>query len=145
MMVTYKKVETAEELQDAFHVRQRVFTKEQKIDANADLDVHDIHATHFIALKNKKIIGTVRVYLEDKDNAVIGRLVVLKRERKAGIGTKLMKLAIEHAKNLDAKIAVSSCQVRSFHFYEELGYIKKGKEHLQVGIPHVRMILNLKK
>jgi predicted GNAT family N-acyltransferase len=143
-MITYKKVETAEELQGAFHVRQLVFTKEQGINADADLDTQDIYATHFMTIKNGKIISTVRVFLEE-DKAIIGRLVVLKEERNQGVGTKLMKLAIEHARKNNAKFAVSSCQVRKSHLYEKLGYVKKGKEYTQVGIPHVKMILDLKK
>lgn len=142
-MISYKKVETAEELQGAFHVRQLVFTKEQGIDPNADLDTQDIYATHFIALRDGKIIGTARVFL-DGEKAKIGRLVVLKEERKHGVGRKLMELAIEHAKKNNAKLVISSCQIRKFPFYEELGYVKKGEKYLQVDIPHVKMILDLK-
>ena len=137
-MISYKKAETAEELQGALQVRQLVFTKEQGIEAAADLDIHDAYATHFIALKGKKIIGTARVYLEG-GNAHIGRLVVLKDERKQGVGTKLMEMAIDYANKKGAKSAISSCQVRKYQFYKELGYEKAGNEYSQVGIPHQKM------
>lgn len=141
-MITYKKVETADELQGAFRVRYLVFTKEQGIDANADLDVHDIDATHFIALNDDKLIGTVRIF-PDGENAVIGRLVVLKEERKQGIGTKLMELATEEAKKKGAKKVVCSCQVIAVDFYESLGFKKEGEEFMQVNIPHIKMLLEL--
>lgn len=132
----------AAELQSCLHVRQVVFTKEQGINANADLDVNDIYATHFLALEDDRVIGTVRVFLEG-GKAKIGRLVVLKNYRKHGVGTKLMKMAIKYAKNKKVDMAVSICQVMAISFYEKLGFKKVGKVFLQVGIPHRKMILSL--
>jgi len=141
-MITYKRVETAEDLQGAFRIRQLVFLVEQGIDEKEEFDVNDIFATHFIALKEGKIIGTVRVFPKG-ENAVIGRLAILKEERNQGVGTKLMDLAIEYAKNNTAKLAVASVQVRASDFYESLGFKKKGEEYMEVDIPHIKMVLEL--
>lgn len=59
-----KMVETAAEREAAFALRVRVFVHEQGVPTAEELDEHDRHVTHSIALLNGEAIGTGWVVYE---------------------------------------------------------------------------------
>lgn len=142
MATIYRQAVTKEELKSAFSVRHAVFTIEQKIAPEAVRDDKDKDAVHLIAVKDGKTVGTLRVFLEG-DEAIIGRMAVLKEEREKGVGTNLMKLAIKKSKEMGAKYAVAGAQVRACAFYEKMGFEKTKYRYIEVGIEHIRMRLRL--
>jgi predicted GNAT family N-acyltransferase len=142
MAIAYKQALTRRELKSAFNVRQAVFTIEQRIPPEADIDDKDKDAVHLIAVKDGKIVGTLRVFREG-DDAVIGRMAVLKEDREKGVGTNLMKLAIKKSKEMGARYAVAGAQVRACAFYEKMGFKKTKHTYVEVGIPHIEMKLKL--
>ncbi|MCL2386216.1 MAG: GNAT family N-acetyltransferase [Defluviitaleaceae bacterium] len=71
----------------------------------------------------EKIIGSVRVYIED-NTAYIGKLIVHPEKQSQGIGTKLMK-AIEHECIAERyEIFTSDKSIRTIRLYEHLGYVR---------------------
>jgi predicted GNAT family N-acyltransferase len=139
--VKITRVTTTTELREAFAIRIRVFVKEQKVPAEIELDRDDERAVHFLAvLASGKAIGTARVVVK-RGRAKIGRMAVLKRYRRMGVGKKLLQRAIAAANRLHAPQIYLHAQVAVIGFYERLGFQAVGKTFDEAGIAHRKMIL----
>jgi ElaA protein len=138
---TFKEL-SSEEIYKILKVRNDVFVVEQHCPYE-DIDNVDQQSTHIFYLDDKnQIIAYLRaIPPEVKFNECsIGRVLTLKR--RAGYGTKLMEEAIKY---LNEKYPFSNikieAQVYCLDFYKKLGFKVISKEFLDVGIPHVLMIL----
>ena len=77
-------------------------------------------------------------------NSSIGRVLVKKEHRRKDLGKKIMIKSIEKIKeDKNEKKIELSAQKYLLKFYLELGFKKIGKEYLEDGIPHVKMILKI--
>jgi predicted GNAT family N-acyltransferase len=124
----------------AFAVRNRVFVKEQSVPQEMELDCDDQRALHFLAFAGRHAVGTARVVMS-RGSAKIGRMAVLKRYRKKGVGTKLLKRAIAVAKKQTAQTIYLHAQVAVIDFYQAAGFHCVGPIFHEAGIPHRKMIL----
>ena len=71
--------------------------------------------------------------------ASFGRAVVKKSERGKGVGDELVINCLENIKEKKIKI---SAQSYLKGFYGKHGFITKGEEYLEDGIPHTAMFRN---
>ena len=121
-------------------VRNRVFTEEQKVPAEIEVDEHDEQSTHFVALDQKRCpIGTARLLPDGR----IGRIAVLIEWRRKGVGRALMKETLTVSSQRGIPRVSLHAQVSSIPFYSELGFKTKGPEFYEAGIPHRQMHLDL--
>lgn len=124
---------------DAADIREEVFIKEQGFEKEFD-DI-DNTSIHFVAYNGKEAIGTCRVFKDDdkEKSYILGRLAVVKSERKNHIGSKLIeaveKYIIENGEN-ELKLH-AQCQAAGF--YEKSGFSKYGEIGLDEGCPHIWM------
>jgi ElaA protein len=139
-MVRIRRVSSQQQLKRAFAIRMRVFVREQGVPADMELDRDDARATHLLALIPGKAVGTARIVI-GRGNAKIGRMAVLKRFRRKGVGTKLLKRAIVTAETLGAKKIYLHAQVPVIGFYETVGFRCAGAVFDEAGIPHRKMTL----
>jgi putative N-acetyltransferase (TIGR04045 family) len=133
-----RQIENDEERSVCFEIRKQVFVDEQKLFSDTDLDEHDKEALHLAAVSNDKIIGTVRIYREEEDVWVGGRLAVKKRYRgKAG---KLLVLkAVEIVKANNAKVFKAVIQADNVPFFINLKWKPVGEMFLHHGQMHQLM------
>jgi putative N-acetyltransferase (TIGR04045 family) len=133
-----RQIENDEERAACFEIRKQVFVDEQKLFPDTDLDEHDKEALHLAAVSNDKIIGTVRIYREEEDVWVGGRLAVKKRYRgKAG---KLLVLkAVEIVKANNAKVFKAVIQADNVPFFINLKWKPVGEMFLHHGQMHQLM------
>ncbi len=141
MGVKYKKAETINEFIDLIRLRVEVFVIEQGFEPGWEPDEDDKTSTHFIALSNKKVVGTVRFIQEKKGEYKIGRMCVLKEYRKKGVGRGLMKFMMKELMKLKPKRVWMKSQVRAKGFYEKHGFAAVSKQKEEYGCPHVEMEL----
>lgn len=134
-----KLVETQREHQAALIVRVRVFVQEQKIPVEEELDEDDLSATHAIALVNGAVVGTGRVLYSDSGDARIGRMAVDEAWRRKGIGSHILTVLEETARQRGIEEAILHAQTYVKSFYASHGYVEEGKVFLEVGIEHVQM------
>ncbi|UZQ86472.1 GNAT family N-acetyltransferase [Thermoclostridium stercorarium] len=80
-MLTIKRVENSSEFEQAYKIRVEVFVKEQNVPEEIELDEFDKTAVHVVAYRDDEPVGCGRVFMEG-DYARIGRVAVLKKERK---------------------------------------------------------------
>lgn len=84
-------------------------------------------------------IGTARLLPDGH----IGRMAVLRQWRRRGVGTALLREILNEAEKRNFVQVVLNAQVSAGKFYELLGFQKMGKEFMEAGIPHIKMILKL--
>jgi len=119
-------------------VRQRVFTVEQGVPAEVDVDGTDPTCMHFVAQDARgTVLGTARLM----PTGQIGRMAVLEEHRKHGIGRRLLDMAVAEARRLDMQHVFLHAQCHAKGFYEKSGFVAHGAEFEEAGIPHVEMTL----
>ena len=131
-----------QELYQILRLRSEVFVVEQDC-VYQDLDNKDQISIHIFQKKKNVIVAYTRIFKSGDyyKNASIGRVVVLKKYRGKELGKKIMIYSIEYIKNKlkENKIELSA-QKYLEKFYKDLGFYKIGKDYLEDGIPHQRMI-----
>ena len=134
---------SARELYDILELRVSVFVVEQNCPYQ-ELDGHDKDAYHVWLQDETGIQAYLRVL--DKgvtmDEVAIGRVVT--RQRRIGLGTKILNIGIEVAKDkFAAKKIMLEAQVYAKSLYEKAGFRQVGEEFLEDGIPHIPMLLEI--
>lgn len=137
-----RQIENDDERAACFKIRKQVFVDEQKLFCDTDLDDHDRNAVHIAAVINDKIIGTVRIYREEEDVWVGGRLAVKKRYR-GKVGKLLVLKAVEIVKNNNAKVFKAVIQAENVPFFINLKWKPAGEMFLHHGQMHQLMQLQL--
>ena len=102
-----------------------------------EIDHDDDEALHFLALHEKRPVGTARVVLKDEGQiAKIGRMAVVCEMRGKGFGAAIMQ-AIEADPDVQrTNRLVLEAQTHAIPFYEKLGYVAAGDVYLDCNIPH---------
>ena len=123
-------------------VRRSVFIEEQAIPESEEWDDVDPVARHVLALtKNRDAVGTGRLEPTGK----IGRVAVLPQYRGSGVGSLIMGHLVNQATESGFTSVYLHAQAAAAGFYERLGFRAVGPVFDEVGIPHVRMSLGIKR
>ncbi len=92
-MIRVKKIETKEELAQAYRIREVVFIEEMRLPSNEEYDAHDLEAVHFIAYSSGEPVGTSRYRVTDR-GVKLERFAVLKPFRGKGVGKRLVQTTL---------------------------------------------------
>ncbi|MFC4597901.1 GNAT family N-acetyltransferase [Cohnella hongkongensis] len=137
------RVETMEQLKEAFAVRMEVFVKEQGVPADVELDEYDDSpdaCRHYIVRSGGDTIAAGRYRTYEPGVAKMQRIAVRKRHRGKGVGAFLLKAMEEEAGREGYRASILDAQCSAEAFYLKQGYATVSKEpFLDAGIPHVRM------
>ena len=130
---------STKEVENIFSLRAEVFVVEQEC-AYQDIDGKDQKAKHVLGKKNNEIIAYARIFKSGDyfKEASFGRAVVKKTERGKGIGDELVVYSIKNIHEEEIKI---SAQSYLKDFYGKHGFVAKGDEYLEDGIPHTAMYI----
>jgi predicted GNAT family N-acyltransferase len=127
----------------AMAVRQAVFVQEQGIPVPEEFDERDAGAEHLIALDDDgAIVGTCRLFADDgaaDGTARLGRLAVLPAARGRGLASAMIAVCEQRAAAAGATRMVLDAQVAAMALYERAGYVGRGAEFDDGGIPHRTM------
>ena len=122
-MEIIRATKTAEQA-GAYYVRIQAMARKHQIPLDVEFDEHDTPETKYIVMVDDFLpIATCRLYAIDKENVMLGRIVVLPEYRGKGIGTLVVKEAEKWAKELGFKVAVVESRDNKIHFYEAMGYV----------------------
>ena len=130
------------ELYDLLKLRSEIFVVEQDC-IYQDLDGKDQKALHVLGIKNEKIVAYTRIFKAGDylAQASIGRVVVAVSERQHGYGYDIMQASIKSVEEVFKETSIAlSAQTYLKRFYNSLGFVEKGGEYLEDGIPHVMMV-----
>lgn len=126
------------EIEAAQELRLRVFSGEQGIPPDGEIDGLDPAATHIVAVRRDSIVGTCRLRFGN-GRCKLERMVVDSSLRRTGVGRELIEGAEREAQRQGAPEMVLHSQRQVEGFYAECGYIPEGETFLEEGIPHVQM------
>jgi predicted GNAT family N-acyltransferase len=118
---------TEGELHACFDLRRAVFIEEQEIPEAEEWDDADAIATHFLALDGTRPVGTARL-IPAGEVAKIGRVAVARSHRGTGLGLRLMRHVLDHARTDGFRTAALDAQLYAIPFYARLGFLAEGPE-----------------
>lgn len=122
-------------------IREAVFVREQGVPLALEWDGKDGRAIHLLARDAAgQPIGTARLLPDGQ----IGRMAVLPAWRGRGVGTELLKESLVLAETRGIAAVFLNAQVQVRGFYERLGFVATGGVFSEAGIPHVRMVRELR-
>ena len=122
---------------EAKMIRTKVFMEEQGFQQEFD-DVDD-RAYHVLIQDGERPVATGRLFTEDGETYLIGRVAVLSAYRGQHLGEHVVTALEQQAKACGAKCITLSAQCRAAGFYEKLGYTKTEEYHMDEFCPHVTM------
>lgn len=120
-------------------IRFEVFVEEQKVPADIELDEWDERSVHALASAEGAPIGTGRLLPDGH----IGRMAVRKAWRGAGVGSLILETLMQEAKRRGFSEVVLSSQTHAMPFYARYGFVARGAEYDDAGIPHRDMTKSL--
>lgn len=121
-------------------VRRQVFIVEQGVPEALEWDEHDSVSQHWLALdENETPIGCARLLPDGH----VGRMAVVSAWRGRGVGTALLKAAIDAAQRNRCACLRLSAQCHAVGFYRRAGFTTRGAVYPEAGIPHQAMELRL--
>jgi predicted GNAT family N-acyltransferase len=121
-------------------VRRTVFIEEQHVPEALEWDGLDEQCCHALALAPGNVpIGTGRL----TPDARIGRMAVAREWRGQGVGSAILQSLLETARAAGHARVELHAQVHALKFYGRHGFIARGAEFLEAGIPHRAMTIAL--
>ena len=126
------------ELEAAKELRLRVFSVEQGVPREHEIDGLDPGATQLVAVRRGKVVGTCRLRFP-RGRCKLERMVVDPALRHTGVGRMLAAAAEREARRQGVEEIILHAQRRVEDFYAACGYAPEGDTFLEEGIPHVRM------
>ena len=123
----------------AFALRREVFVIEQQIPEAEEFDADDLTATHLVAIAAGNVVGTLRI-ISAPEHVKLGRVVVAQLWRGQGISTRLLRHAMDLARDKGETRFYLTAQHDKLAVYEKLGFVAIG-EPLDdgSGILHLKM------
>ena len=147
MHIKFKISSSERDLELIYKLREEVFRKEDHYPEEALKTEYDKTATHFMAIKDGKLIGSLMIVLnsekglpiekfldisklKDKPIAEVLKLAVLPEDRKTSVSMGLIVLAHEYAKGNGVKrICIVSLEKKqdNYKLYSRFGFKTIGK------------------
>jgi predicted GNAT family N-acyltransferase len=122
-------------------IRETVFIHEQGVPVELEWDGLDSACAHVLAWNDRgEAIGTARM----QQNGTIGRMAVLKDWRGRGVGRALLRTLLDLATRRGLSRVTLSAQTHALGFYERAGFDVVGEPFIDAGIPHRKMVKELK-
>jgi predicted GNAT family N-acyltransferase len=148
--VTIVPVTNEGELFQALAIREIVFIEEQHVPEGIERDADDAHAYHVVAMKAGHAIGAGRFVAlqapprgESGAWGKVGRMAVLKSDRRSGVGSKLLVALEEEARRRKMNGIILHAQMTALEFYKHHGYSPVGDVFDEAGMPHMEMVKHL--
>ena len=108
----------------AYYVRIQAMARKHQIPLEVEFDEHDTPETKYVvAVDDFLPVATCRLYPEDENTMMLGRIVVLPEYRRQGLGTLVVKEAEAWARELGFTTAVVESRDNKIAFYEQMGYV----------------------
>lgn len=122
-----------------FALRREVFVIEQQIPEAEEFDADDLTATHVVAIAAGNVVGTLRIIWTD-EHVKLGRVVVSQLWRGQGISTRLLRFAMDLARDRGKTRFYLTAQHDKLGVYEKLGFVAFGEPFDDgSGILHLKM------
>lgn len=132
-----------EDLMRAISVRSAVYVSEQKCPYDEEFDGNDFSATHLLGYVGDEAVGCLRIrYFADF--AKIERLAVRREFRSLGVGSQLVRAAIELCQIKGYRRVYAHSQKRLLEFWSQFSFqpMKGGREFVFSDFDYVEIVLD---
>lgn len=140
-MIEVRKIDSKEDLKQAFDVREEVFIVEQEVDREEEFDAYEESSVHFLATDTSgEPVGTARWRNTDK-GVKLERFAVRKAWRGKGAGSALVGAVMEDiSQNCPPGVLLYlHAQLEAVPLYKKFGFAKNGENFLECDIWHEPM------
>lgn len=128
----------------AHAIRRAVFIEEQRIPPEMEWDEADATSLHAVAYNRFGMpLATGRLLEHVPGVAKIGRMAALRTMRGGGVGRAVLEALMQAAREQGYREAVLHAQTSAASFYARSGFVPRGPQFDEVGIPHVEMVKTL--
>ncbi|GAB4409912.1 MAG: GNAT family N-acetyltransferase [Microscillaceae bacterium] len=141
-MIEVWRIETEENQQKAFQIREKVFVEEQKVPPALEYDTHELASRHFLAYLNGQAVGTAR-WRKTENGIKLERFAVLPEARGLGVGQALVQAVmndIDAHRHSAGYVRYLHAQKEAVSLYARFGFEIDGEEFEEAGIAHFKMI-----
>jgi len=130
--------------EDARAIRNEVFVQEQKIPADLEWDEADAGCAHAVAYNRIGMaLATGRLLEHVPGVAKIGRMAVRQPLRGGGAGRLVLEALMQAARERGQTEVLLHAQTSAAAFYARAGFVPRGPQFEEAGIPHVEMMRGL--
>lgn len=141
--LTVHFVQTAQQLEDAYFVRNEVFVKEQGIPLPIEQDSYNEDSRHIVAYHMENPIAAGRIRIINSTVAKVDQISVLPEFRLQQVGVRMMqvleKYAINHPESTAIDTIVVYAQAHAVPFYERQNYQITSPEFIDGGAAYRAM------
>ncbi len=140
-MVQVRTGEWASLGRDASAIRTAVFVEEQRIPAEMEWDAADAQCLHAVAYNRLgRPLATGRLLQHVPGVAKIGRMAVCQAVRGGGVGRSVLDALMQAARTRGDREVLLHAQTSAAPFYAKAGFVPRGAEFEEAGIPHLEMV-----
>lgn len=128
-----------ERMEEIAPIRRKVFGTELGFPEDILFDEADETAIHALAYKdiNRTIpVASGRLYKTEEGDYKIGRIAVIKEERKQGFGDFIVRMLVDKALMMGADRVIVGSQPHAVQFYEKIGFQRTGETYVEAGVEH---------
>jgi len=144
-MIEIKRITTLDPFyEQERHLRNIVLLRPIGIPDNA-WEMNDSDSWHFVAIKNKEVIGCVVLYPIESgtEKAQLMQMAIKPKFQGIGIGKLLINDLIAFARKEGVKEIICHSRQNVNTFYEKIGFEIYGQSFEEVGISHNHMKLKI--
>lgn len=118
------------------NLRREVFIVEQHVPERLEWEAEDAQHQWFVAESRLGLVGIARLTATGR----IGRMAVRRPFRGKGVGTALLRAALEAARQANMRVLHLSAQTHAEGFYARQGFVAEGEVFMDAGIEHRSMV-----
>ena len=140
-MIRVKLVESQEELNQAFTIREKIFIEELGCEWEETFDRYDQESIHFIAYFDDRPAGSSR-YRKTEKGIRLERFAAYPEFRGKGVGKRLIQSSLGH---IETKVKSPGlliylhAQLDALALYASYGFYQVGEMFMEANIPHFEM------
>lgn len=103
-------------------IRYQVFTLEQLIPAELDIDGLDEESVHALVTVQGEPIATARLTAKEDGSSIMARVAVLEAYRSGGVASKMVQALLAHAQNISVESIEIHAHAHLRSYYERFGF-----------------------
>lgn len=113
---------SAEIIEKAQAIRYQVFSVEQKIPRELDLDGLDEISVHVLVIVEEVAVATARLTINDDGSSVMARVAVMKACRGLGIASKVIESLIDYVQSIETNSITIHAHKYLQEYYQQFGF-----------------------
>lgn len=130
-------------IEEVMTIRRKVFMDEQGLSTfvSDELDETAVQAVAYKDMDHTIPVACGRMYPLSENVFKIGRVAVLKEERKQGYGDLIVRMLVDKAFLMGAEKVVVGAQLPAVGFYKTIGFVETSETYTEENVTHQVMEL----